>query len=100
MANCDLFLGNSNGPSHVAVAVDIPSLQLHGTTLAASWCPLSERHRALQAGQGSEAARGPIAELSEQAVWSALEGMRPFLDKTAQSRQQIGVRMNWSPLTL
>ena len=43
-----LFIGNSNGPSHVAVAVDIPSIQLHGPTRAASWCPLTERHRAVQ----------------------------------------------------
>lgn len=35
----DLFLGNSNGPSHVAVAAGVSSLQLHGHTNGASWCP-------------------------------------------------------------
>lgn len=44
-----LFIGNSNGPSHVAVAMDTPSIQLHGPTRAVSWCPLTERHRAVQA---------------------------------------------------
>jgi ADP-heptose:LPS heptosyltransferase len=43
-----LFIGNSNGPSHVAVAMDTPSIQLHGPTSAVSWCPMTERHRALQ----------------------------------------------------
>jgi len=43
-----LFLGNSNGPSHVAVAMDTPSIQLHGPTSAVSWCPMTERHRAVQ----------------------------------------------------
>lgn len=35
----DLFLGNSNGPSHVAVAAGVSSLQLHGHTNGKSWCP-------------------------------------------------------------
>jgi len=43
-----LFIGNSNGPSHVAVAMDTPSIQLHGPTSAVSWCPMTERHRAVQ----------------------------------------------------
>ncbi len=47
-AACDLFIGNSNGPSHVAVAVNTPSLQLHGPTRAQSWCPCTSRHRSIQ----------------------------------------------------
>ena len=43
-----LFIGNSNGPSHVAVAMDTPSIQLHGPTSAVSWCPMTDRHRAIQ----------------------------------------------------
>ncbi len=45
---CHLFIGNSNGPSHVAVAMDTPSIQLHGPTSAVSWCPMTEKHRAVQ----------------------------------------------------
>jgi ADP-heptose:LPS heptosyltransferase len=48
-----LFIGNSNGPSHVAVAAGVPSLQLHGHTFAGSWCPSAldspyPCHRAIQ----------------------------------------------------
>lgn len=48
IADSHLFIGNSNGPSHVAVAMDTPSIQLHGPTSARSWCPMTERHRAIQ----------------------------------------------------
>jgi len=49
IANSDLFIGNSNGPSHVAVATGTPSLQLHGHTSARAWCPMTSEHAALQA---------------------------------------------------
>lgn len=49
LANQDLFIGNSNGPSHVAVAANCPSLQLHGHTSGRSWCPDDERHWYIQA---------------------------------------------------
>lgn len=48
IADSHLFIGNSNGPSHVAVAMDTPSIQLHGPTSARSWCPMTERHQAVQ----------------------------------------------------
>jgi heptosyltransferase-3 len=48
VASADLFIGNSNGPSHIAVAVNTPSIQLHGPTRLASWCPLTNRHRGIQ----------------------------------------------------
>jgi heptosyltransferase III len=51
IAQTDLFIGNSNGPSHVAVSVNTPSIQLHGHTDAPSWCPLTPRHKAIQ-GKG------------------------------------------------
>jgi ADP-heptose:LPS heptosyltransferase len=54
MAQCDLFIGTSNGPSHVAVAVNTPSLQLHGPTDGLSWCPNSTRHRFIQKTQMPE----------------------------------------------
>lgn len=62
----DLFIGNSNGPSHLAVAVDTPSLQIHGHTLASSWCPLNQRHQAIQ---------GPrtMADISLETVWRKLQ---------------------------
>jgi len=48
IANADLFIGNSNGPSHVSVAVGTPSLQLHGSTIASAWCPKTTLHQAIQ----------------------------------------------------
>jgi heptosyltransferase-3 len=48
IANCDMFIGNSNGPSHVAVSVQTPSLQLHGPTDGRSWCPPMDIHQYLQ----------------------------------------------------
>ncbi len=48
IARCQLFIGNSNGPSHIAVAVDTPSLQLHGPTNALAWCPDTDRHTYIQ----------------------------------------------------
>lgn len=97
IAACDLFIGNSNGPSHVTVAVDTPSLQLHGPTYAATWCPQTERHQGLQAHAKAPGGRGPIDGLGEDEVWQALLGMLPLLRKTAESRVQKGVRMHWSP---
>ncbi|MCX6130236.1 MAG: glycosyltransferase family 9 protein [Proteobacteria bacterium] len=98
LAQCDLFIGNSNGPSHVAVAVDIASLQLHGPTYAAAWSPLTLRHRAIQAGRHLAGGRGPISGISQAEVWTILQDMQPDLLKSAESRRAIGVRMGWSPL--
>ncbi|MDQ3235592.1 MAG: glycosyltransferase family 9 protein [Pseudobdellovibrionaceae bacterium] len=98
IANCDLFLGNSNGPSHVTVAVDTPSLQLHGPTYAATWCPMTDRHQARQAHAGTPEGRGPITAIGEAEVWETLEHMQALLRKSAESRQRNGVRMGWSPL--
>ena len=94
MANCDLFLGNSNGPSHVAVAVDTPSIQLHGPTLARSWCPLSQRHRAMAAA--GILTRAPITAIAVDAMIAALEAMRPAIDENAEVRRKEGLRLAWS----
>ncbi len=89
LAHCDLFIGNSNGPSHVAVAVDTPSLQLHGPTSAISWCPSNERHQALQA----EPASG-MQGISENDVWMKLERMRSLALLSAEARRKK-VRGHW-----
>ncbi len=39
LAHGDIFIGNSNGPSHVAVSQRLPTLQIHGPTACVSWCP-------------------------------------------------------------
>ena len=89
IAHCDLFIGNSNGPSHVAVATDTPSLQLHGPTAALSWCPLTERHQALQATAGAG-----MGEIGEDEVWRKVDGMKILAEQSAKSRGQT-IRGHW-----
>lgn len=87
IANCDLFVGNSNGPSHVAVSADTCSLQLHGPTSARAWCPMNERHMAIQANR--------MEDITVDEVWRKLRSLKPEVEKKSQSRRSIGVRMNW-----
>ena len=64
IAESHLFIGNSNGPSHVAVAMDTPSIQLHGPTSAVSWCPMTERHRAIQKASMSAISLSDIQQMT------------------------------------
>ncbi len=89
IAHADLFVGNSNGPSHVAVASDTPSLQLHGPTFALSWCPCTERHKAVQADSSNL-----MTSVSEADVWRAMEELRPLAEASAKARGQT-VRSHW-----
>lgn len=52
IAQGQLFIGNSNGPSHLAVAANTLSIQLHGPTKGIAWCPNSARHQFLQSRTG------------------------------------------------
>jgi ADP-heptose:LPS heptosyltransferase len=85
IANCDLFIGNSNGPSHVAVAADTPSLQLHGHTSAKAWCPMTDAHQALQApGFGVEEMPN-INGITLSDVIVALEKLSPVIFARAEA---------------
>ena len=88
LAHCDLFIGNSNGPSHVAVAVDTPSLQLHGHTRAASWCPLNKRHQALQSPEFGNKPVPTMDAIALAAVWHQLDVMRPMIEATAAAKRE------------
>jgi heptosyltransferase-2/heptosyltransferase-3 len=48
IASADLFVGNANGPCHVANAVDVSVVQLHGPGCALSWSPMTGKNIALQ----------------------------------------------------
>ena len=87
IANCHLFIGNSNGPSHVAVAGNVPSLQLHGPTLAASWCPSNERHHAIQAPE--------LSLLAVDDVFTEVERMLPFVRQEAVVSRQKRPKLTW-----
>lgn len=90
IANTDLFIGNSNGPSHVAVADNICSLQLHGPTQARSWCPMTEKHRAVEAVQTRS-----MEEISVDAVWQALQAMAPAITAQATAARLRRPRLSW-----
>jgi ADP-heptose:LPS heptosyltransferase len=87
VANCDLFVGNSNGPSHVAVAVDIPSFQIHGPTSGHAWCPGTLKHRFMK--------RDPIATVTVEEVWEKLLDMSELVQEQASRRRVHGIRTSW-----
>ena len=96
LANCDLFIGNSNGPSHVAVANSQSSLQIHGTTYAAAWCPQNRLHRALQSGGNLPQGRGPIGLIQSEEVWHALGDMWVDVENVAEKLRIFGIKSNWT----
>lgn len=85
LSRCDLFVGNSNGLSHVAVATDCCSLQIHGPTRAASWSPLNRRHRAVEPAASARDSR-PISLVSVEQVWSELMSMQVEVATSAATR--------------
>jgi ADP-heptose:LPS heptosyltransferase len=96
IGNLDLFIGNSNGLSHVAVAGDVPSLQLHGPTEAASWSPLTARHRALQSPEwATRRDQARIDLIGVDDVWSALAAMRGEIDAYAAAAKGKRPRLAW-----
>lgn len=49
IARCDLLIGNDGAPQHIARALGVATLTLHGPTWGISWCPPKDpRHRFLQ----------------------------------------------------
>jgi ADP-heptose:LPS heptosyltransferase len=90
VSNCDLFLGNSNGPSHIAVAADIVSLQFHGPTLASSWSPMTSKHHAIQSHDQT------MEGLSLEEVWSELERMKDSIFLEAEINRKGGLKTSWN----
>ena len=96
IANCDLFIGNSNGPSHIAVATGIPSLQLHGHTDGAAWTPPGQgRHRFVQAPKLAGKQEPWIGDLDFETVRSATEAMQTIVESHARWLRKRGLRLNW-----
>ena len=86
-ANCDLFIGNSNGPSHVAVSSRIPSLQLHGPTIAKAWCPNNTIHHSVQEAE--------MADISLEQISLKVTEMMPIIEKNLSLRLANGDRISW-----
>ena len=94
MANCDAMIGNSNGPSHVAVATDICSLTLHGPTESWAWSPLTSKHQAIQGRYGKELAAN-LNQITIDEVWKKLGEMKTQILAQAEKRQRLGVKEKW-----
>jgi len=90
-ANSDLFIGNSNGPSHVAVATQTPSFQLHGPTWPEAWSPLNEFHDAIGGGMSMD-------QIKFEDVVSRLEKMRPKVMERFQKRVENGPILSWNQI--
>ena len=88
IASCDLFIANSNGPSHIAVAVNTPSIQLHGPTSAVSWCPMTQHHRAIQKPRMDEISTGEVEDMIGS-LWS-------MVDQVASSLRGHGAITNFN----
>jgi len=48
LSNCDLYLGNDSGITHLAAALDIPTIALFGPTDPKVWAPLGHKVYILQ----------------------------------------------------
>lgn len=94
MANMDLFVGNSNGPSHVAVAVDVCSFQLHGHTDVVSWCPMTEYHRGIQASDFRKVKLPEMSGITVDAVWEGLANFKPTIESRRIERG-AGLQLKW-----
>ncbi len=75
VASTDLFICNCNGPSHIAVAVNTPSIRLSGPTSLISWSPLTPRHQGVQ--------RQTMAEITVQDVKDKVTSMWSLVDTGA-----------------
>ena len=78
IANCDLFIGNSNGPSHVAVSTGIRSLQLHGHSKATSWCPDTKIHQYIQSSEYGQPG-ATLSSITVDEVWNKIQNMKPTI---------------------
>jgi ADP-heptose:LPS heptosyltransferase len=94
IANSDLFIGNSNGPSHVAVAVDTCSVQLHGHTDQRTWCPMNRKHRSIQSSEFG-APGATLEPIKTTDVWNFLEEFKAEICLEALRRQERSLRMSW-----
>ena len=94
IASHQLFLGNSNGPSHLAVAADICSLQLHGHTKAVSWCPNNLKHRSIQSPDFGKVKNPTLEKITLELVWEKLEALKPEV-RAEYEKQEKAQKKRW-----
>jgi ADP-heptose:LPS heptosyltransferase len=86
LAQGDLFIGTSNGPSHVAVAAKTLSFQLHGPTQGPAWCPNNENHRFIEGLSGNQKA---MEFISLEEVVKGLNSMKDLVYARAANRTKL-----------
>ena len=91
VGQADLFIANSNGPSHVAVSCNTPSIQLHGPTHDVSWCPLNMYHQSVNGGSFPSS----MENISISSVISKLDGMEEVIHTAKASRQELKFFRNY-----
>lgn len=89
IANSDMFIGNSNGPSHVAVSVQTPSIQLHGPSDGRSWCPPLNGYQFVQGSsidaiKPDDLMRKVVALFPHSLDRYKKRQARPFMDRSQQ----------------
>lgn len=92
MANSHFFVGNSNGPSHIAVSQDTPSFQIHGHTQLVSWCPLTSRHRGIEPADKNAPAQQLIEAIPVAKVLTEVEKMRDTVQAHQKQMPQLITR--------
>lgn len=48
IGKCNLLISNDNGPKHIAVAMDVPTITIYGPTQSECWNPSERMHQALK----------------------------------------------------
>ena len=89
MYHSDLFIGLTNGPSHLAISAELPSLQLHGPTLAKAWNPHNNpQHCTIQAAPIDPQSK-TLQETTYQDVLQHLNKMKSIIEERYQKRTSI-----------
>jgi ADP-heptose:LPS heptosyltransferase len=107
LAQCDLFIGNDSGPMHLAAAVGLPVVEIvgwpadvtpeiPGTPLRIG--PVCKHRRLVQpAGNGRDWAVR-VADVSLEAVWTAVESILDEVREPAGTSQLAPAQASEGPL--
>ena len=80
---CDQFVSNDTGPTHIAVALEIPTIVLFGATNHLKFGPLDPMHTVIRHGNSLDRSKGNdmMRLITTDEVWKIAEGKLNSLDK-------------------